>query len=247
LNYVLSNRNVLDLVRGRRNFKAKLYSLQNRENAGFFEEIMGGFDELKKDFWAGQDSAIKEESVGKDIEILEKRNNQAQIGVGGGKRIFQSSKVEDSQKVVDRNLKKILAMKIKFDVEIQKDSNQSRCAGNTGNNNGLLNKMFFGVDLNNWKEEEAKEEDGQNKKIEVEQELIENPAEREDFLEFDEKQIQIKKDNRSKQKKKQQMIDKIESVNLPENLKLKLMNTVVGKTSILLNKRTERFLCWGKK
>ena len=230
LNYVLSNRNILDLVQGRRSFESKVRRIQNKNNLRFIEVILEDYAKLKNKFWNETEDKIVEESVEKNDFNQEARNNANNIGVGGGRRQFAESNNEESQKMVDRSLKTIFGMKIQFKVNIQKEARSQK----NETKKCFADRLFYGVDRSQWKENEETLEGGTAEPISIERPEADDTLGKGDFIDFEENTHEKQK-IKAKKMKKQQLIDQIESVNLPENLKLRLMKGIVGRVSLNWN------------
>ena len=222
LSFVMSNRSLLDLVRQRREFEAKLHALERKRAVNFSKEFLSGFHSQRENFWGGAEIEEEEPNAQRESQAV----GQRAYRVAGEGRFVEDDR-EDSRTVVDRNLKNILNMKIRFELEMRKDSVQTGAANCEAGPN-LSDFLFFGVNQDNWREkEEAPEEaDQRGEQLQIEQSEQVNETGKEDFLEFDDKQLKRQK---NRQTSNQELIDRIESVNLPENLKMKLMKSVVGK------------------
>jgi ribonuclease D len=224
VNYILTNRSILDLIRDRRDFEGKLRLLERKGNVQFADQIIEGFKIERDKFWGEKEvEKIQEE------EVIQDNKNQNWNQIAGSGRFAEENK-EDTQKVVDRNLKSILNMKIKFEVEMGGEKRKKKLVGVGSSAAGSLNDfLFFGVEKETWGNEEEMREIEESKELQIEEQNDIDMVGKEDFLEFDNTVVKSKRRKSQKKNKKQDLINRIENVNLPENLKMKLMKSVVGK------------------
>jgi ribonuclease D len=232
LNYIMLIKDLKDLVSYPSHFEKNFKILTNKNKIKFAEEFLEEYTQMKQTFWEEQDDLIVEEE-----DTLPYNTNEPQLEFSSLKNNvlmrttmnYQlNQNTNNDPHLIDRNLKFILNSKIKFEVNVESPKALPKSGFIS-----LKESIMSGVDLSKWGTS-MYEEQQQESSRRIEEEEDYQPEEdnkNDNFISFEDSQETSRNQPVSQKKSNHNnLLNRIESANLPEGIKNKFIKSVIGNS-----------------
>lgn len=223
LNYIMLIKDLKELVNYPSHFEKNFKILTNKNKIKFADQFIKEYEQLKQTFWEEkQDMTIEEESYndnGNDPQAQNSLNNNSSMRTTMNYQLNQN--IANDPHLIDRNLKFILNSKIKFEVNVQSSQTKKK-----NEFISLKDSIMSGIDLSKWGVSlyEDKQLENNNR---IEEEADDNKND--NFISFDDSKSTSNKQPISRKKSNHNnLLNRIESANLPEGIKNKFIKSVIG-------------------